>query len=410
MEKLVTMHRAVANARGLDVDVAHHLEGLLIEAGFENVQSEDRSAKVGRWGGEKAMAMKSTVSGVFRGVKTPVLNAGGFGVVSTEEEYDALTDGSDSSSQSSAAGNATPAPTPIAHTARVYQEYPGSQYELPTDAPERDRLALQYQILKELFANRVVYAPVELQNGDRVLDAGTGPGLWVADLAAASAGTVELELVGVDIERRLFPDPAPPNARFLVHSILDLPQEWSDTFTLVNQRFLIIALTREEWVRALKELYRVVKPGGWVQFLEPIVWGLREEQLQMGDDVYERRPCMEKVVAMYRAVARLRGLDVDVGYRLESMLAEAGFVEVRSECQSAKVGRWGGDKGTAMKAMKDILAGVFRGIKTPVLNAGGFGIVKTEEEYDTLTDGLEREWDEVEGLQEEFRVFWARKM
>ncbi|KAF7303054.1 S-adenosyl-L-methionine-dependent methyltransferase [Mycena kentingensis (nom. inval.)] len=165
-------------------------------------------------------------------------------------------------------------PAPIAHAARAYQNYPGAQYELPTDGPERDRLALQYQIVKELFTNRIIYPPVELRDGDKVLDVGTGPGAWISDLASTSPAA-KLQLVGIDIERRLFPNPPPPNAAFLVHSILSLPAEWDNTFALVNQRFLIIALTRAEWPVALKELYRVVRPGGWVQLVEPMVWDTR---------------------------------------------------------------------------------------------------------------------------------------
>jgi hypothetical protein len=52
---------------------------------------------------------------------------------------------------------------------------------------------------------------------------------------------------------------------------------------------------------------------------------------------------------------------------------------------------------------------MFRGIKTPILEAGGFGYVTSEAEYDDLLCGLEREWDEIPGTEKEFVIFVARK-
>lgn len=32
-----------------------------------------------------------------------------------------------------------------------------------------------------------------------------------------------------------------------------------------------MVFTKEDWTQALKEVYRVLKPGGWIQLLEPEV-------------------------------------------------------------------------------------------------------------------------------------------
>ncbi|KAF5344458.1 hypothetical protein D9758_014156 [Tetrapyrgos nigripes] len=44
---------------------------------------------------------------------------------------------------------------------------------------------------------------------------------------------------------------------------------WTDKFDFINQSLLLGSLTREEWNLDLKELWRVTKPGGHVQFFEP---------------------------------------------------------------------------------------------------------------------------------------------
>ncbi|KAJ7074792.1 S-adenosyl-L-methionine-dependent methyltransferase [Mycena amicta] len=282
---------------------------------------------------------------------------------------------------------------PIEHAPREYQQYPGSQYMLPTDGPEHQRLTLQHAALKTLFGSCILFAPVELNPGDKVL--GTGPGLWIMDLA--SSVDPSIEMIGVDIESRLFPVCPPKNISFRIESVLNLPSEWSNSFTLVHQRLLILALEVPQWPLALSEMYRVLRPGGWVQIAESTYWD---------EDVYPGRPCMEKLTMLYRAVANRRNLYVDCAYGMPKLLQEAGFVEIQSESRMHLIGKWAGENGTAMKTNH---VGILRGIKTPVLQAGGFGVVSSEAEYDALIEGLEREWDDVPGAEKEFIVFWARK-
>jgi hypothetical protein len=48
-------------------------------------------------------------------------------------------------------------------------------------------------------------------------------------------------------------------------------------------------------------------------------------------------------------------------------------------------------------------------MKTPVLNAGGYGVVQTEKEFDDLLDAVEAEWEQTPDAYMEFFVFTARK-
>ncbi|KAJ7347582.1 S-adenosyl-L-methionine-dependent methyltransferase [Mycena albidolilacea] len=285
--------------------------------------------------------------------------------------------------------------SPIEHVAREYHEYPGAQYALPTDDAERKRLWLQHTCIKTLFDNRILLAPVTLAPEDRVLDSGTGPGLWALDLAQSVDSAVNI--LGIDIASRLFPLSPPKNVAFEVGSVTNLPLDWSDTFTLVHQRLLMLALQTPEWPQALREIYRVLRPGGWVQLAESIAWFEGE---------YPEKPCMMKLVSLYRCLTKSRNLYIDCASHMPAMLAEAGFVDIQAEERPLLMGQWAGADGVA-NATTNI--GVFRGIKTPVLEAGGYGKVTTEAEYDALVEGLEREWEEIPGTKKEFVTFWARK-
>jgi ubiquinone/menaquinone biosynthesis C-methylase UbiE len=76
------------------------------------------------------------------------------------------------------------------------------------------------------------------------------------------------QFVGID-QVALFPhDIRPANVTFQKQDVLlGLPFE-DNTFDLVQMRLFSLAFTRSQWAEALKEAYRVTKPGGFVQFLE----------------------------------------------------------------------------------------------------------------------------------------------
>jgi hypothetical protein len=102
---------------------------------------------------------------------------------------------------------------------------------------------------------------------------------------------------------------------------------------------------------------------------------------------------------------------MDCARDIPKMLDEAGFVDIQFKSRSPKLGKWAGELGVATRITH---LGVLRGLKTPILNAGGYGYVTSEAEYDALLDGVEREWDESPttdnpGTHREFITFWARK-
>ncbi|KAF8174321.1 S-adenosyl-L-methionine-dependent methyltransferase [Mycena galopus ATCC 62051] len=283
----------------------------------------------------------------------------------------------------------------ILHATREYHAYPGAQYALPADDVERQRLLLQHNLLKKIFENKVLLAPVKFTQDDRVLDIGTGPGLWALDMAQSVGPAVHI--CGVDIASRMFPESPPKNVSFQVESVTSLPSDWTDTFTLVHQRLLMMALQIPEWPQALGEIYRVLRPGGWVQLGEEIAW-------IEGD--HADKPWMMKVLSLTRCLTKSRNLYVDCASHMPEMLEKAGFVDVKAEGRILRMGKWAGEDGIAAAINH---AAMFRGTKTPVLQAGGYGKVATESEFDALMDGMEKEWDEIPGTQSEYITFWARK-
>lgn len=60
----------------------------------------------------------------------------------------------------------------------------------------------------------------------------------------------------------------PANVNFQVGNVLKRLPFPDNTFDLVHLRLFIVALKREEWPILMKEVYRVMKPGGFMQMVE----------------------------------------------------------------------------------------------------------------------------------------------
>lgn len=284
-------------------------------------------------------------------------------------------------------------PPPIQHRARTYQAFPGAQYILPCDEEEQARLELQHRVLQRAIGGRLVIPPLTLQPGDHVLDCGTGSGIWLLDLASQESPDIVFR--GIDIESRLFPVVKPPNVTFSVGTTTQLPAEWDNQFKLVNQRLLIAALTSSEWPRVLKEVRRTLVSGGWVQLLEAKRWGAEDGQWSA-----KHRKLLNELFAAKRLV-------IDCSVQLPHFLKEAGFGNVHVEEYRIPAGSWAGTVGIETR---DNFIGVFRGMKTPILNAGGFGYVTTEDEYDQWMTNMAEEWDTMEGTTVDICVCFAQKM
>lgn len=159
-----------------------------------------------------------------------------------------------------------------------------------------------------------------LKTGMSLLECGCGPGTVTLGFAEiVKPGTV----VGTDIEasqvavatgnasRRNL-----PNARFEVADIYELPFE-AASFDAVFVSAVLGNL--KEPIRGLREVYRVLKPGGVV--------GVKEFD-HGGDIAYPLEPAMAKYDELYRRLRTEFGHDPEGGRKIGGLLFEAGFSEV----------------------------------------------------------------------------------
>lgn len=80
---------------------------------------------------------------------------------------------------------------------RRYHSYPSGTYNFPNDDREQDRLDMVHHVYYRALNDRLFLAPIE-PNGLRILDIGTGTGLWPIDLADLYPGAT---IFGNDLVR-----------------------------------------------------------------------------------------------------------------------------------------------------------------------------------------------------------------
>ncbi|KIK66220.1 hypothetical protein GYMLUDRAFT_38034 [Collybiopsis luxurians FD-317 M1] len=273
--------------------------------------------------------------------------------------------------------------------------YASRQYLLPADEPETSRLNIQHRVLTKAFENQLSLAPLDLQTNDRTLESGAGTGIWALEFSEQSKKEgIELDIECIDISNKQFPHTHPANVHFSVHSVVELPADWSGTFSYAHQRLLILAMNGSRWRQAVGELFRVLSPGGWVELLEP-------EVKQLNFDV---GPCSKKLKSLILSMFMENGIIDNLGVYLPSILEEAGFVNVRCETRHMSIGK-SGDSGYLSEEWRDL----WKGIKQPLLDSGGYGLVQTGEEFEEILEGATLEWDNSNEAGCTYHTILARK-
>ncbi|SEL82435.1 class I SAM-dependent methyltransferase [Nonomuraea pusilla] len=186
--------------------------------------------------------------------------------------------------------------------------------------------------------NSAAYLLPHLKPHMTVLDVGSGPGTITADLAGRVARVTASEVTeeALGLARAEVAARGLGNVEFAVADVhaLDFPD---DTFCVTHAHQVLQHVG--DPVRALREMRRVTRPGGYVAARDSdygaFAW-------------YPLLPALDEWMALYQKVARGNGGEPDAGRRLLSWARAAGFEDVTATsstwCFSTPGDRawWGG--------------------------------------------------------------------
>ncbi|KAN0074327.1 S-adenosyl-L-methionine-dependent methyltransferase [Elaphomyces granulatus] len=226
---------------------------------------------------------------------------------------------------------------------RRYHAFRNGIYLFPNDEMEADRLDLMHEMALVIMNRKLFIAPLG-DSPQRVLDLGTGTGIWAMDFGDWFPSS---EVIGVDLSP-IQPSLVPPNVKFLVDDIEE-PWLYNAPFDFVHGRSLACSvkdykkvirqsyelssrtLTRKE--TAQQNLSRNVAPGGWVEFQD---WDM---QLYSEDGTTSQTSLEKYYDVVFSAFARA-GYSTSPGPQLERWLREAGFEDVHAQRYKVPLGVW----------------------------------------------------------------------
>ncbi|KAJ4211858.1 hypothetical protein NW759_012146 [Fusarium solani] len=188
---------------------------------------------------------------------------------------------------------------------------------------------ITHHYLTLLLDNKLFLAPLK-KGVQKVLDVGTGTGIWAIDFADEFPGA---EINGTDLSP-IQPTWVPPNIKF---ELEDATGTWSwpeNTFDFTHLRYLFGAIA--DWNALFAESYRTCKPGGWVQSrkIDPPFYS--------DDGTADDNTAMQT----WNKVVREGGIKfgrtfcvVDEGLQVPGLEA-AGFVDIQQQNFKVPVGSW----------------------------------------------------------------------
>ncbi|ORZ23218.1 S-adenosyl-L-methionine-dependent methyltransferase [Absidia repens] len=227
----------------------------------------------------------------------------------------------------------TRSPTQRTIDGRIYHAVDGSQYLLPRDDQEVDRLHETHFLTKELLGCNVMADAIktlDFQGGGlQILDVCCGPATWLCE---TSLDYPSCQFVGIDM-CSIWPQVIrPANLEFIEANVLRGLPFPDKAFDFVQLRFVSLAFKTNEWDYILTEIRRVLRDGGVLQCIDLDMQIISDDQ-----DI-------KRYLQHFDALCNTRGLDPSAGAKLDMMLNDHGLNILQSEYREIPLG-WGGPLG-----------------------------------------------------------------
>ncbi len=259
-------------------------------------------------------------------------------------------------------------------------------YVLPKDDTEISRLDFQHFMLRYIRKGNFETPALHLHD---ILDIGCGSGRWAMEMAVQfpSANVVGVDIVEPNVEAMAYGNGLPhkPNNYLFVRgNILDGLSFAENSFDYVHLSLLYSAIPAIKYSDIMKEIWRVMAPGGTFEWIE-------------GGVEQGGAPAMDSFRKWTIEGGAKFGLDMLVGPKMGGIMRNAGFGNITTKEYPVPIGSYGGRIGAMMQTNLYSIYSAGKGMSVK-------GGVTSLEEYDAA---LQHWPNEVNKVQSVFKYYTA---
>ncbi|KAK3399768.1 S-adenosyl-L-methionine-dependent methyltransferase [Sordaria brevicollis] len=211
----------------------------------------------------------------------------------------------------------------------------------PNDERHVEAMEIFHHAMLVQLDGKLHLSPLDKKKVQKVLDVGTGSGLWAIDFADEYPNA---EVIGTDVSP-IQPTWVPPNVKF---EIDDCNQEWTfneNSFDFIHMRMLVGVVT--DWNELFLNAFRCCKPGGYVESIGASIsfqsddGSIKKESAlgQWGIVMGEGGKKMGRPFTVYEDDLQRKGMEA------------AGFVDIQYEDIQCPMGVWHPEKKAAERGL-----------------------------------------------------------
>jgi hypothetical protein len=210
---------------------------------------------------------------------------------------------------------------------RRYHAYKDGAYWAPNDDEQNDNLYISHYKFHLLLGGKLHLAPLQ-KNTERVLDIGTGTGIWAIDFADQSPS---VDVYGTDLSP-IQPNMIPVNCKF---AISDARDQWvypPNYFDFVHIRALLGSIG--DWPAFYKQAYRHLKPGAYIEHIEVSI-DIKSDDGTVGPD-----SPLVMFSSLFAEAGQITGQTFRVSDIMKEEIQAAGFVKITEKVYKTPIGSW----------------------------------------------------------------------
>ncbi|KAK5992826.1 Secondary metabolism regulator LAE1 [Cladobotryum mycophilum] len=220
---------------------------------------------------------------------------------------------------------------------RFYGSWKQGKYLFPIDKEELNRLDILHKFFLVAREDKIFSFPLQKETRPRIMDLGTGTGIWAINVAEDFVK--DAEIMAVDLNQ-IQPALIPRNVTTIQFDLEDTP--WDPLLKncdLIHMRLLLGSIQSDKWPDVYSKMFEHLEPGGYMEQLE-VDWTPRWE----GDDVPVESAMREWADLFLRAMDRFNRSARVSTENTKRMVEAAGFTDFQETTVRCYVNPWSPDR------------------------------------------------------------------